>query len=682
MKACGFASLFPSQGYEVLLDEEERKEQNFCFRARWSVATIVVLVWLGWTSQSTPSTRATKDEHTLPTLLSVVHHKTDKYVFALESELYEQLKRATFIRHEDKIAASESSMKESPTLSVDRFAMGLRDPLTLSWTPGKDHSGKEILKDSDVVALYCGNQIYESDIYEHPERFLDAATIAQARATHRKHNHIVDLSENQWRFPSFPVLRKDVCIFALYQARSDGTFALLDTSDAVQIDSTRTTPTAIHLALSNEPTEMVVQFITGDEAGTPVAQYFEEGKEKNTRKATGTTRTYTADDMCEAPANITEAGKFQPPGMLHVVRLTDLEPNTNYQYKVGLAHGQGITWSDSFSFRSAPIPGDPEPHAFIVYGDQGCPSNGWGSGGTWTAAMTTREVLSPNETLPIRAVHHFGDLSYAKGAAHIWDEWFNMISSFTTKVPLMVGVGNHEYDHLLGWEEGKDPSGVVEPYQPLWANYRNDSGGECAVPTVNHFTMPNSTGSNLVFWYAFDFGNVHTIVLSMEHDISPGSRQYEWFEAELSSVDRTLTPWLIVECHRPLYDAEANAWDDNAVGITHRYYIEDLLYDYKVDMVLAGHYHSYFRTCDGLYGSRCNKGGPIHITVGTAGAALADRDLYSNHWTAKHIKQEYGYGRITVANATALRFQFVKAGDINDTSAGEIHDDVWILRDR
>jgi len=61
---------------------------------------------------------------------------------------------------------------------------------------------------------------------------------------------------------------------------------------------------------------------------------------------------------------------------------------------------------------------------------------------------------------------------------------------------------------------------------------------------------------------------------------------------------------------------------------------------------------------------------------------LDDFELYDNGWTAKYIKQEYGYGRISIANASALHFEFVKASAENDTSTGEVHDDVWLIRDR
>ena len=112
--------------------------------------------------------------------------------------------------------------------------------------------------------------------------------------------------------------------------------------------------------------------------------------------------------------------------------------------------------------------------------------------------------------------------------------------------------------------------------------------------------------------------------------------------------------------------------------------IEDVLFQYKVDLVLAGHYHSYLRSCDHLYQSRCDvPGAPMHVTIGTAGVGLdRGRQLYSNEWTRRFINTEYGYGRITVYNATSLQLEFVRAGGVHDAGAGEALDEVWLLRDR
>ena len=171
---------------------------------------------------------------------------------------------------------------------------------------------------------------------------------------------------------------------------------------------------------------------------------------------------------------------------------------------------------------------------------------------------------------------------------------------------------------------------------------------------------------NGVFWYSFSYGNVHTIMLSSEHDLSPTSEQYKWLEKELSAVNRTITPWVIVEAHRPMYNNE-NKPDDTKVGIGMRHEFEHLLNEYDVDLFLSGHYHSYMRSCAGLYNSQCDNGGPIHITVGTAGAALDSDPLLKTNWVEKYLVQ-WGYGRITSISDNQLLWEFVSDTDgmIND----------------
>jgi hypothetical protein len=127
---------------------------------------------------------------------------------------------------------------------------------------------------------------------------------------------------------------------------------------------------------------------------------------------------------------------------------------------------------------------------------------------------------------------------------------------------------------------------------------------------------------------------------------------------------------------------------------------EDLLYDFQVDVVLAGHYHAYHRSCDGLYRGICSDEGrgPIHLTVGTAGAHLDETDPFdfTNTWSAKVIMQTYGYGKITVKNETSLLFEFISFSDSESTAnrtesfaktaledrEKNVLDSVWIVRQR
>lgn len=649
--------------YERLADDSQ-EGRRVLLVSRAAVAVTAALLFLSSSSfRGVPTREAapcSPPKHTTPTLLSIINHETGFYINALENPLYQILKNARTNTNPAHLRRS-IIWKEAPVISVDRQQVGLREPLELSWTRGSTPWGDPIMQDHDILALYCPAD---------SAQLQEAATMLQVRATSRKHG---GNKKEAWYLPEFPVFRAATCQFRLFaHDQHNNLLELLATSPTIHIPAAPRTPHSIHLAYSSIPSEMVLQFVTGEE-GTPVALY---GLNSTSTKVTGTSHTYTADALCEGPANVEEVGKFQPPGYLHVVRLTGLNLDTTYDYKVGLASGQGIVWSDVFSFRSATAIGSTDPFSYLVYGDQGCPSVGWGDGGLWTSAMAAREE-------GIRAVHHFGDLSYARGAAHIWDDWFRMLQSFSTRVPLMIGVGNHEYDHITGGTM-RDPSGVEDDhgFMPEWGNFYNDSGGECGVPTNQRFTMPASNNSNGVFWYSHDYASVHTIMISSEHNLTEGSPQYEWLRADLEAVNRTLTPWVVVESHRPMYESETQ-WDNIAVGIGMRFEFEELLYLYNVDLMLAGHYHAYLRSCDGLYHSTCHNGGPTHITVGSAGAHLdVNATLYEQDWTVTFLPLEFGYGRITVVNASAMHWEFVRAGADNDTESGAVLDETWILRDR
>ena len=203
----------------------------------------------------------------------------------------------------------------------------------------------------------------------------------------------------------------------------------------------------------------------------------------------------------------------------------------------------------------------------------------------------------------------------------------------------------------------------------LFTNILNKSK-YCIVASIRFFVPQNGNG---VFWYSYDMGLVHIIMISSEHALDKTSRQFKWLESDLKSIDRNKTPWVIVESHRPMYNSELIS-EQVPVVIAMRIEFEELLIKYDVDLFLAGHYHSYLRTCNGLYRSKCNNGGLIHITIGTAGAQLDAGQLFPNHWTEKFLK-EWGYGKITVYNSSKIHFSFISSHGVNE---GKVLDEVWI----
>ena len=129
-------------------------------------------------------------------------------------------------------------------------------------------------------------------------------------------------------------------------------------------------------------------------------------------------------------------------------------------------------------------------------------------------------------------------------------------------VPWVTAVGNHE----------NEPGYGFTPYE-----HRFDSDG---------------LAESEIFWYSRDVPGVHMVFMSTEHDYQQGSTQYNWLEQDLSSVNRDVTPFVIVYGHKPMYSS--NSYHGSEVEL--RDALEDLYVSYGVDLVIAGHDHFYERT--------------------------------------------------------------------------------------
>ena len=362
--------------------------------------------------------------------------------------------------------------------------------------------------------------------------------------------------------------------------------------------------------------------------------------------------------MCEGKANTVGPQAFIDPGFMHTVRLVDLRPSTVYYYRVGNdQHG----WSSVHRFLTRPSADEDSTVTLLAYADMGV--SPVQSGAQATIDRVLHEVISTN----ITSILHIGDLSYAKGTGSLWDSFLSRIEATSCRVPYMVGIGNHEYDHLTGGD--KDPSGAQGEggFRPIWSvasfdrdgrenhsvfrgDYGSDSGGECAVPAVQRFRCPSN--GNGLFWYSFDIGSIHVVYYSTEHDFRRSSSQYAWLETDLRSIDRRRTPWVIVASHRPMYSSVVRL---DLISVMLRLHIEPLLHKYRVDLNLFGHIHSYERTCP-MYQQRCVEGGVTHVLIGMGGHDLTYGSYLDVPWSAFHDIQ-FGFTSIS-ANRTQLTFTY------------------------
>ena len=131
------------------------------------------------------------------------------------------------------------------------------------------------------------------------------------------------------------------------------------------------------------------------------------------------------------------------------------------------------------------------------------------------------------------------------------------------------------------------------------------------------------------------FGDVFVAAVSSEHDWTEGSEQWLWLNATLAGVDRSVTPWVIVSMHRPIYSTQECEVGDYVVALHMRDAFDALFWTHRVNVALVAHTHAYERTCgmSSLPGRNCTVPGPtcgcapagtgtVHLTIGSAGAGL------------------------------------------------------------
>lgn len=388
----------------------------------------------------------------------------------------------------------------------------------------------------------------------------------------------------------------------------------------------------IHLALTGDPTEMRVTWVTKSAISNPVVLY-------DGRSSSGTSSTYSE-------------GTFVPwIGWVHTAVMTGLKPGTSYSYQVS---ADGVVPSDPNTFRTESpwwTTNTPEQAQIAVYGDMGTVMP--------FGFQTAFRIVQDNHVSPYNLVVHAGDIAYAGTGKtwefeFFWDLFFRQIEPYAAKIPYMAAVGNHEH----------------------YFNYTS---------YLTRFQMPSAhSGGFKNFWLSFDHTYVHWVFMSTEHDYKPGSDQYKWLEQDLAkaNANRAQRPWIFLVGHRPMFCSTTSEWVQHSPGASFQANIEPLMLKYGVDVYWSGHEHLYERTWPTkngtvplTYSDRVYRrpGIPTHIVQGNAGAFVGTGWVQPRPSWSAFREQQYGYGRLTI-NATAFHYEFIS------TNIDAVRDEFWLIR--
>lgn len=311
-----------------------------------------------------------------------------------------------------------------------------------------------------------------------------------------------------------------------------------------------------------------------------------------TRQSTGYSIVYNQLYPFEGLHNYTS-------GIIHHVQLTGLKPSTRYFYRCGDPSIHAM--SDIYSFMTMPVSGPKSyPKRIAVVGDLGL---------TYNTTMTISHLISnkPDLVLLIGDVTYANlyltngtgsdcySCSFAQTPIHEtyqprWDYWGRFMQNLVSKVPIMVVEGNHEIEQ--------------------------QADNQTFVSYSSRFAFPSKeSGSSSTFYYSFNAGGIHFIMLGAYIAYNNSSDQYMWLESDLANVDRSVTPWLVATWHPPWYTSyKAHYREAECMKVA----MEELLYSYGVDIVFNGHVHAYERS-NRVYNYKLNPCGPVYITVGDGG---------------------------------------------------------------
>eukprot|EP01139_Manchomonas_bermudensis_P005261 Amastigsp_a174867_84.p1 type:complete len:515 gc:universal Amastigsp_a174867_84:1679-135(-) len=384
------------------------------------------------------------------------------------------------------------------------------------------------------------------------------------------------------------------------------------------------TPEQVHLALTQDPTQMRVTWVTLEQTPNPMVLWGSAPGDY-VANATGSSATYAKGGWL---------------GWVHTAVMTGLAPNTRYYYRVGDptigAFWDSPNWSlvPELNFVTGPGTESAQyPLSVAVIGDLGA---------TDASDRTLARINALVMANGIDLVMHSGDIAYSDGYETLFDAFGRKLELVAAYVPYMTAPGNHE---------------------GFWAfeGY------------LTRFPMPWEGVSPSPLFYAVSYGRVRVVAICTEGpdgllalDLVPGGVQHQWLAAELAASSSSPDiDWIVAYMHRPLY-CSSSADICGKQGGDFRAAIEGLLHTYHVDLVITAHRHNYERMYQIwnntlVSSSYANPTAPVYVVNGVGGSkeGLDGFSTPTPDWSAVRLS-EYGYALMTF-NASALEWAYYSA---------------------
>jgi hypothetical protein len=281
----------------------------------------------------------------------------------------------------------------------------------------------------------------------------------------------------------------------------------------------------------------------------------------------------------------------------HTITLTDLLPGTTYYYEVGNTTSIFTTASESYRFKTNPIPGVAVPTRVWAIGD-------FGKGNTEQVAVKN-SYMQYDDSSKTDVWIWLGDNVYNDGTDEEYQTKLFQLNGFSNVfnwLPFWPSPGNHDYNTV--WEES---AFLGIPYSNIpFEDHQGPYYDMVHVPTE---AEAGGYPSELELFYSFDYGDVHFLSLNSEvfdfaQTFEGIDRMKQWIEQDLQQNTRTFT---IAYFHQPPYSKGSHDSDDafELVMKAMRERVVPILESYDIDLIICGHSHVFERSklIHGHYGN-------------------------------------------------------------------------------
>ena len=265
----------------------------------------------------------------------------------------------------------------------------------------------------------------------------------------------------------------------------------------------------------------------------------------------------------------------------YLAKLQELQADTDYEYRV-------VTEAAASDWHTLHTAGQGDFECLIFPDSQSSDYS------DWKAVAQNAAERNPQAAFFI----NMGDI-VDNGEDHTqWQAWFHGVTGIIDRIPFVPMMGNHEtYDQK--WKVR-----LPEAY-------------------LHYFVVPENNSRDFSrYYYSFDHGDVHFMVLNSQwdetEDFKPGlmAEQLNWLRED---AGRSRKKWKIVLVHKDVLQYRIHKRPERQEGISEvGKNFMPLFDELGIDIVFSAHLHTY-RNRGHIKNFKRDSQGPLYILTGVAG---------------------------------------------------------------